>query len=135
MKLSLNTGAPGRALTINRTGLLHLLVVYLIWGSTYLAIAVALKAGLDGIKNKIQPPASTDKNIYHMTEAELAAEGIQSLPSDLFEAVQEMKQDPTVREALGGHIFQRYVEAKLIEWDRFRIQVHPWELDEYLEKF
>jgi len=101
----------------------------------YLAIAVALKAGLDGIKNKIQPPASTDKNIYHMTEAELAAEGIQSLPSDLFEAVQEMKQDPTVREALGGHIFQRYVEAKLIEWDRFRIQVHPWELDEYLEKF
>ena len=101
----------------------------------YLAIAVALKAGLDGIKNKITPPASTDKNIYHMTEAELAAEGITSLPTDLYEAVQEMKQDQVVREALGEHIFQRYVEAKLIEWDRFRIQVHPWELDEYLEKY
>lgn len=101
----------------------------------YLAIAVALKAGLDGIKNKIQPPTSTDKNIYHMTEQELAVEGIKSLPADLFEAIQEMKQDPLMREALGEHIFNRYVEAKLIEWDRFRIQVHPWELDEYLEKY
>ncbi|MFZ5640374.1 MAG: type I glutamate--ammonia ligase [Bacillota bacterium] len=101
----------------------------------YLAIAVALKAGLDGIKNKIQPPASTDKNIYHMTEEELAAEGIQSLPADLYEAVQEMKKDPVIREALGEHIFNRYVEAKQIEWDRFRIQVHPWELDEYLAKY
>lgn len=101
----------------------------------YLAIAVALKAGMDGIKNKIIPPASTNKNIYHMTEDELAAEGIKSLPADLAGAIQEMKKDPLMREALGEHIFNRYIEAKQIEWDRFRIQVHPWELEEYLEKY
>lgn len=101
----------------------------------YLAIAVALKAGLDGIKNKIQPPPPTDKNIYHMTPEELAAEGIKSLPTSMYEAIKELQKDEVMREALGEHIFNRFVEAKLIEWDRYRAQVHQWELDEYLEKF
>ncbi|ADG81579.1 glutamine synthetase, type I [Thermincola ferriacetica] len=101
----------------------------------YLAIAVCLKAGLDGIKNKIQPPPPTDKNIYHMTPEELAAENIESLPMNLYEAIKELQKDEVVKSALGDHIYNRFVEAKLIEWDRYRVQVHPWELEEYLEKF
>lgn len=98
----------------------------------YLAIAVALKAGLDGIKNKIQPPPPTDKNIYEMTSAERLAEGITNLPSSLHEALQELSKDDVVKSALGKHAYERFVEAKTIEWDKFRVQVHPWELDEYL---
>jgi len=98
----------------------------------YLATAVALKAGLDGIKNKIQPPPPTDKNIYEMTAEERKAEGIANLPSSLIEAIQELSKDEVVKSALGNHAYNRFMEAKLIEWDRFRVQVHPWELDEYL---
>ncbi len=98
----------------------------------YLAIAVALKAGLDGIKNKIQPPPPTDKNIYEMTAAERLAEGIGSLPSSLYEALQELSKDEVIKSALGSHAYNRFTEAKTIEWDRFRVQVHPWEIDEYL---
>ncbi|HWI54425.1 MAG TPA: type I glutamate--ammonia ligase [Desulfobacteria bacterium] len=101
----------------------------------YLAIAVALKAGLDGIKNKIQPPPPTDKNIYEMTAAERLAEGIGSLPSSIYEAIQELSKDEIIKSALGSHAYDRFVEAKMIEWDRFRVQVHPWELDEYLAVF
>ncbi len=101
----------------------------------YLAIAVALKAGIDGIKNKILPPPPTDKNIYDMTPEELAAENIQCLPMNMYEAVKELERDEVLKCALGDHIFNRFVEAKLIEWDRYRVQVHPWELEEYLEKF
>ncbi len=98
----------------------------------YLAIAVALKAGLDGIKNKIQPPPPTDKNIYEMTAEERMAEEIGNLPSDLYEAVQELSKDEVIKSALGNHTYNRFLEAKMIEWDRYRIRVHPWELDEYL---
>ncbi len=98
----------------------------------YLAIAVALKAGLDGIKNKIQPPPPVDKNIYEMTEEERAAEGIGNLPQNLYEAIQELRGDEVIKSALGDHTFNRFVEAKMIEWDRFRVHVHPWELEEYL---
>lgn len=101
----------------------------------YLAIAVALKAGLDGIKNKITPPPSTDRNIYHMTKEERDAEGIPSLPSSLYEALEELKKDEVIKSALGDHIFNRYIEAKMIEWERFAMSIHPWELNEYLTKF
>ncbi|PKM47788.1 MAG: type I glutamate--ammonia ligase [Firmicutes bacterium HGW-Firmicutes-8] len=98
----------------------------------YLAIAVVLKAGLDGIKNKIQPPPPTDKNIYEMTAEERNAEGIGSLPSSIYAAIQELMKDEVIKSALGEHAFNRFVEAKMIEWDRYRIQVHPWEIEEYL---
>ena len=101
----------------------------------YLAIAAALKAGLDGIKNKIQPPPPTDKNIYEMTAEERKAEGIDNLPSDLYEAIQELSKDEVIMSALGDHTYNRFLEAKIIEWDRFRVQVHPWEIDEYLAVF
>ncbi len=101
----------------------------------YLAIAVALKAGLDGIKNKIQPPPPVDKNIYAMTDEERIAEGIGNLPQSLYEAVQELCRDEVIKSALGNHAFNRFVEAKMIEWDRFRVHVHPWELEEYLSVY
>lgn len=101
----------------------------------YLALAAILSAGLDGIANKIQPPASTDKNIFQMTEAQRAEAGIGSLPGSLKEALDEMFKDSLVKEALGEHIFEKYVEAKNGEWDEYRTKVSKWELDEYLTKF
>ncbi|MCL6477677.1 MAG: type I glutamate--ammonia ligase [Peptococcaceae bacterium] len=101
----------------------------------YLALAVCLKAGLDGIKKKTVPPKPCDRNIYEMTAAEREELGIGSLPSNLEEALDELVKDRVIMEALGPHVLERFVEAKRIEWDRYRVQVHPWEIDEYLTKF
>jgi glutamine synthetase len=101
----------------------------------YLNLAVCLKAGLDGIKNKILPPEQCNRNIYEMTAAEREQLGIDSLPESLQEAIRELEKDKVIKEALGEHVFNRYLEAKKIEWDRYRIQVHSWETDEYLAKF
>ncbi|GAB7388375.1 type I glutamate--ammonia ligase [Bacillaceae bacterium] len=101
----------------------------------YLALAVILKAGLDGIKNKLQPPAPVDRNIYVMNEAELRDAGIESLPATIKEAVECLKADPVLCEALGEHALTHFVEAKEIEWDMFRTQVHPWEREQYLSVY
>ena len=101
----------------------------------YLALAVCLKAGMDGIKNRTTPPEPCNRNIYEMTPDERRELGIGSLPENLQEAVQELLRDPVIREALGGHVLHRFTEAKQIEWDRYRVQVHPWETEEYLGKF
>lgn len=101
----------------------------------YLAIAVQLKAGLDGIKNKLTPPATTDVNIYKMTAEERAARGIDSLPASLKDAVEELKTSEVIKDALGEHVFTKFIEAKEKEWDDFRTKVHQWEIDEYLLKF
>jgi glutamine synthetase len=101
----------------------------------YLAFAVMLKAGLDGINNKITPPQPVEENIYHMDEAERARRNLTSLPGSLGEALAETKNDPLIREALGDHIYERFLEAKQSEWDEFRMQVTPWELDRYLPVF
>lgn len=101
----------------------------------YLAIAVMLKAGLDGIKNKIEPPASTDQNIYEMTADQLSELEIESLPGSLAEAIKYLEEDDIILDALGDHIANRYIEAKKLEWDKYRIQVSQWEIDQYLTKF
>jgi len=101
----------------------------------YLALAVMLKAGLDGIKNKILPPEPVNKNIYALTAAERKEMGIESLPGSLKEALEELQQDPVVMEALGPHILERFIEAKTLEWDVYRTQVHKWEIDQYLTVF
>ncbi|MFZ5590501.1 MAG: type I glutamate--ammonia ligase [Bacillota bacterium] len=101
----------------------------------YLALAVCLRAGLDGIKNRIMPPPPCDRNIYEMTAAEREELGIGSLPADLDQAMRALEQDEVVRDALGPHVYERFMAAKRIEWDRYRIQVHPWEIEEYLSKF
>lgn len=101
----------------------------------YLAIAAMLAAGLDGIKNKIEPPAPIDRNIYHMSEQERKSLGIQSLPSSLAEAMEELSKDEVIKNALGPHIYNKLAEAKRLEWDKYRCSVHQWELDEYLSVF
>lgn len=101
----------------------------------YLALAAILDAGLDGIANKIQPPQSTDKNIFQMTELQRQEEGIDSLPGSLKEALDVMSESNLAKEVLGNHIFEKYIEAKNEEWDEYRTKVSKWEIDEYLTKY
>jgi len=101
----------------------------------YLALAAILTAGLDGIKNKIQPPKPTDKNIFEMTPEERLKEGIYSLPGSLEEAINELEKSELAREVLGDHIFFKYIEAKRKEWDDYRTKVTKWELEHYLSKY
>ncbi|MGI2293243.1 type I glutamate--ammonia ligase [Paenibacillus sp. GXUN7292] len=98
----------------------------------YLALAVMLKAGLDGIKNKLALKASTDCNIYIMSEEERFEAGIESLPADLKEALDEMINNEVIADALGEHALTHFYELKAIEWDIYRTQVHQWERDQYL---
>ncbi|SHJ47234.1 type I glutamate--ammonia ligase [Desulfofundulus thermosubterraneus] len=101
----------------------------------YLALAVCLAAGLDGIKNRILPPPPCDCNIYEMSVREREERGIGCLPESLKEALDELERDEVIKEALGPHVYSRFMEAKRIEWDRYRVQVHPWEIEEYLTKY
>jgi glutamine synthetase len=100
-----------------------------------LALAVQLKAGLDGIKNKMKPPAAVDLNIFAMDDQERKNFGIDSLPGDLKEALGYLSQDEIIKQALGDHIYQRFMEAKMKEYDSFRLAVHPWEIERYLETY
>lgn len=98
----------------------------------YLAFAVMIAAGLDGIENKIEPMDSVTYNIYHLTDEERRERGIDSLPGSLYEALVALQQDEVILSALGPHVARNFIEAKLIEWDLYRTQVHPWEIDQYL---
>jgi glutamine synthetase len=101
----------------------------------YLALAVALKAGLDGIRNEIEPPAPINCNIYDMTDHEREQVHLPCLPGSLYEALEALKSDDLIRETLSEHSYSRYMEAKLIEWDEYKMQISQWELDKYLNKF
>lgn len=101
----------------------------------YLALAAILSAGLDGIENKIQPPVSTDKNIFQMTGEERKAAGIEALPGSLEEAIKEMQKSELIKQVLGEHIFTKYIEAKNEEWAEYATKVSKWETDEYLTKY
>ncbi|WP_419961851.1 type I glutamate--ammonia ligase [Psychrobacillus sp. BM2] len=101
----------------------------------YLAMAVILQAGLDGIKNNLTPPPAVDRNIYVMTEEERIENGINNLPPTLHAALLELGKSEIIRGALGEHIYANFVEAKEIEWDMFRTAVHPWEREQYLKMY
>ncbi|WP_078380817.1 type I glutamate--ammonia ligase [Sutcliffiella halmapala] len=101
----------------------------------YLAMAVLLKAGLDGIKNNLEAPKPIDRNIYVMNKEERLAAGIVDLPSTLAAALDNLKSDEIIQSALGEHLLEHFIEAKEIEWDMFRTQVHPWERDQYLTQY
>ncbi len=98
----------------------------------YLAFALMLRAGLDGIKNKIDPGEPTNVNIFHLTDKEREKRGICSLPVDLKGAIDEMRGSTFVKQVLGEHVFNQYICAKEIEWDEYKVIVHPWELNKYL---
>lgn len=101
----------------------------------YLALAVCLAAGLDGIENEIMPPKSVDQNIFEMSKIEKKAARIESLPYNLLDALRELEKDEFVREVLGEHLSEIYVCAKKAEWNDYTMQVTNWEVDQYLYKF
>lgn len=101
----------------------------------YLALAVCLEAGLDGIRNKIEPPKSIDSNVFEMSEEERRAEGIDAIPGTLMEAVNELEKDELIKETLGEHVAKTYINEKRNEWNEYRSQVSEWEIDQYLYKF
>jgi glutamine synthetase len=91
-----------------------------------------LAAGLEGIEKKYELPDPVEKDVYHLSKAEREALGIQSLPGSLGEALDLAKRSELVRRTLGDHIFEQFIKSKEIEWDRYRVVVHPWEIKEYL---
>jgi len=101
----------------------------------YLALAMMLVSGLDGIKNNLEAPAPIDQDIFSMTPAEKEAAGIDSLPANLKEAIDALKANPIAEEALGAHILEKYIEGKEKEWDSYRTAVTDWELDNYLNNY
>ena len=101
----------------------------------YLAFAMMLGAGLDGIKNDLPVPDAVNADIFEMTAAEKKEAGIASLPANLYEAVQELKASPIALDALGPHILAKYIEGKEKEWDSFRIAITDWEHNTYLSRY
>ena len=98
----------------------------------YLAFAVMLAAGLKGIENNYPLPEPVEVDIYHMTPAEREKLGIQELPGSLHEAIVEVENSALVKEALGEHIFNKFLENKKIEWDAYRMHVSNYEIERYL---
>lgn len=101
----------------------------------YLALAVCLRAGIDGIRNQIEPPKEISGNIYAMTEEELAEAGVETLPDCLKDAIAEMKADSLVMDTLGTHLSGKYIAAKMTEWNEYRGCINQWELDTYLLRY
>lgn len=101
----------------------------------YLTFAAMLAAGLDGIRNKIEPPEVTNANIYHLTEPERRKMGIEMLPGSLVEAQAELNKDAVISKAMGTHVMEGLNAITDLESDSFRLTVHPWELDRYLATY
>jgi len=101
----------------------------------YLALAVQLAAGLDGVTNKLSPPDPVNKNIFTMSYRERRRHRIDELPRDLHEALDQLEKDAVIRDALGEHIYQRFVEAKRQEWMEYSAMVSDWEVKRYLGSF
>ncbi|MFZ1541482.1 MAG: type I glutamate--ammonia ligase [Enterococcus aquimarinus] len=101
----------------------------------YLAMAVLLEAGLDGIRRELTPPPAVDRNIYVMTEEEREAAQIYDLPSTIHNAIKALRKDPVMIDALGQHIYGNFNEAKRMEWAAYRQTVSEWEREQYLELY
>jgi len=101
----------------------------------YLALAVMLKCGLEGIRNKTTPPVAVDKNIYQMTDADLRNAGIEKLPQNLSVAINALKEDELIKQTLGKHILENFLKAKAFEWADYSGAVHPWEIERYLKMY
>lgn len=101
----------------------------------YLALAVTIAAGLDGVKKGLVPPPAVDGNIYAMSDAQRKKHKIQMLPTSLECAITELKKDKLICNTLGEHILEKYVEAKELEWQNYKTRISQWEIDEYLSKY
>src|SRR4030042_2478429 len=98
----------------------------------YLAFAVMLAAGLNGIEDKLEAPDPVEKNIYALSEEERQKYGIEQLPESLGHALAVMSKSDLVRETLGDHVFENLIHVKRKEWDAYRLQVTKWEVENYL---
>jgi len=101
-------------------------------GNPYLQFAVMLAAGIKGIEGKIAPPDSVEKNIYELSEREMEKYNIRHLPESLGHALAFMEESELLKDVLGDHIFNNFLHVKRKEWNNYRTQVTPWELDKYL---
>ncbi|MEN3185206.1 MAG: glutamine synthetase family protein [Atribacterota bacterium] len=98
----------------------------------YLALSVMLAAGLAGIEGNYDLPEPVERDVYHMSAREREMLGILSLPGNLKEAIDLAKESTLLRETLGEHVFTYLIESKMIEWDQYRLVVHPYEIERYL---
>jgi len=98
----------------------------------YLAFAVMLAAGLDGIEHERPLPDPVEENVFEMSDADRAARGIGTLPGSLIEAIEAAEQSDLLRAALGPHVFESLIKNKRIEWERYRRHITDFELAEYL---
>ena len=98
----------------------------------YLTFAALLHAGLEGIERGYELPEPMETNLYHLTPEQREERGIVALPETLGEAIDELAHSELAKQALGRHIFDRYIELKRKEWDEYRVQLTSWELERYL---
>lgn len=99
----------------------------------YLEMALCLAAGLDGIEKAMTPPEPIDYNVFDMSNKELNKASVDSLPASLEEAIREAEADPLIKETLGNHVFNNYIEGKKREWKEYSMQVTKWETDRYMK--
>jgi len=101
-------------------------------GNPYLQFAVLLAAGMKGIKEKLEPPAPVEKNIYALSEKEKQKHNIHHLPKSLGHALDLMEKSTLLKETLGNHIFDNFLHVKQKEWEDYRKQITEWEIEKYL---
>ena len=99
----------------------------------YLALAVMLAAGLDGIEQRLEPAPAIQRNIFKMTVREKRHHRVRELPTDLREALEELGKDDVIAGALGDHVLTHFVAAKKSEWQDYSATIQAWELDRYLD--
>jgi glutamine synthetase len=98
----------------------------------YLAFAAMLAAGLDGIERNLELARPVEENLYHFDDTMIRKQGVRTLPGSLEEALEEFSNDEVIQSALGPHVCEWFLEAKRAEWNDYRTQVTPWELERYL---
>lgn len=101
----------------------------------YLALAVILEAGLDGVSNNLRCPNPTYENLFKLTREEREEAGIKNLPNNLYDALKEVKNSSLIKDALGDHTYNKFVFAINKTWEEYQIEVHEWELKKYLYKY
>ena len=92
-----------------------------------------MKAGLEGIKKKLDPGNPVDEDVYKLSKAKRKELGIQELPTTLKDALDEMESDALIKETLGSHVFDAFIELKTNDWNQYCLYVSPWEIMKYLD--
>jgi len=101
----------------------------------YLAFAAMLMAGLDGIEKSLTPPDALEENLYELDDARRADRQVKTLPGSLAEALECLSEDKVIQDALGAHVYERFLDAKTQEWDDYRTKVSSWEIERYLPMY